>query len=69
MAGMAGEEVTVLGRKEVAGLSCFPPPAAGGWDVIPAPGQCSQEQESSWLRSGMVPLGCGWHHPALTQCS
>lgn len=60
------EEVAVLGGEEVEELSCFPPPAAGGWAVIPARGQCPQEQESSWLSSGMAPIRCGWHHPALT---
>lgn len=56
----------MLGGEEVEELSCFPPPAAGGWAVIPARGQCPQEQESSWLSSGMAPIRCGWHHPALT---
>lgn len=61
VAMLGEEEVTMLGGKE---RSCFPPPAAGGWDVIPAPGQCPQEQEISCLSSGMVPLA-----PPCPHCS
>lgn len=66
---LGGEGVAGQVGEEVAGLSCFPLPAAEGWDVIPAPGKYPQEQEYSWLSSGMVPIRCGWHHPALTYCS